>query len=411
MNNPKRIFIPLGMIVLTVMLVFLINQNPPQNARSKGKAQAQMVVDTITLKKAPFQITINSFGVVKPRTQSKLVAQVSGQISYINARFREGGFFEKGDVLLKIDERDYQAEVKIARASLLNAQQGLLEEQARAEQALLDWQRLGNGNKANALVLREPQLAAQQANVLSAQAQLEKAELALERTKVIAPFAGRVLNKSVDLGQVVSANVQLAEIYASDYVEVRLPINNRDLAFIDLPEQYREGEVLEDANQVTLSSDLIGNQFWQGKLVRTEGAISTQSQQLYVVAQIDDPYQLNEKNHLPIKIGQYVNAQIAGRTLSDVLSIPNSAIYQGSYVYIVDESNALLRKEVDILWQGKTSSIIGKHLSSGMKLVVTPLGQVSSGTLVRTLEQSNKQHTPKGEKLEGQARSAKRGEQ
>ncbi|MCF2858242.1 efflux RND transporter periplasmic adaptor subunit [Pseudoalteromonas sp. SMS1] len=388
MKPLKKIMLPVVVLVISIGLVMFITANPPKAKRGQGKPQAQMSVDFTTITAAPFTMNISSYGVVQPRTQSMLVAQVSGEISEINDNFRDGGFFEKGELLLRIDDRDYLAEVQVAKATLLSAQQALLEEQARGKQAELDWQRLGDGTQPSDLVLRKPQLAAQQANVLSAQAKLSKAELALERTQIIAPFAGRILSKKVDLGQVISTNSQLAEIFAIDYVEVRLPINNRDLAFLTLPEQSREGTKHGDFARVVLSSDLGVEQQWVGKIVRTEGAINELSQQLYVVAQIDDPYSVTQQDNFAIKIGQYVNAQIAGRTLDDAITIPNSAIYQGSYVYVLDENDLLMRKEIVLAWQSDENAIVKSGLTVGMRLVTTPLGQVSSGTRVAVTNKS-----------------------
>lgn len=401
MNKRKRILLPVAVLVISVAAIMLIVNNPPKSSRSKSKPQAQMLVEIEQLQSSEFTLNIASYGVVKPRTQSMLVAQVSGEVSYINDRFRDGGFFEKGDVLLRIDDRDYQAEVKISQATLLSAEQALLEEQARSEQAKEDWLRLGNGSQASELVLRKPQLAAQHANVLSAQAKLEKAQLALERTSVVAPFSGRVLSKKVDLGQVVSSNGQIAEIYAIDYVEIRLPINNRDLAFINLPERSREGTHNGLETQVTLTSDLVGTQQWHGQIIRTEGAISEQSQQLYVVAQIEDPYSVDKMAGFAIKIGQYVNAQITGKTLNNVIIIPNNAIYQGSYVYVLNNDNLLMRKDVQLAWQNKEIAIVKSGLDAGMRLVTTPLGQVSSGTKVVVINDNSEPHIADKRKTKG----------
>jgi len=257
----------------------------------------------------------------------------------------------------------------------------LLEEKARVEQAEADWQRLGNGKKASALVLRKPQLEAAKAQVLSAQAKLDKANLSLDRTKIIAPYAGRVLKKQVDIGQVVSNNSQLATIFAIDYVEIRLPIKNKDLALINLPEEYRDIGEQGTKNNVKLTSDLMGEQSWKGKIIRTESAIDELSQQLYVVAQINHPYNATTSKGSPIKIGQYVTAEITGKELRDSLVIPSSSIYQGSYVYIV-ENGLLIRKEVVLGWQNGKQSIVESGLVIGDELVLTSLGQVSSGTPV-----------------------------
>ncbi|EWS99372.1 efflux RND transporter periplasmic adaptor subunit [Pseudoalteromonas sp. SCSIO 43095] len=391
--NKQKIIVPAAIIIATIFSVMFIKGNPPKASRFSAPPKAKINVAVKPLQLIDYPVEIDSFGTVKPRTQSMLVAQVSGLIIDINEQFREGGFFEKGDVLLQLDDRDLKAEVKSAQANLLNAEQNLLEEQARGRQALTDWQRLGNESEPSILVLRKPQLAAAQAQVLSAQAQLERAQLNLERTKIKAPYAGRVLNRSVDLGQVVSNNMQLATIYATDSVEIRLPIKNKDLPFINLPEQYRDGAKNQRGSAVNFTSDLIGEQQWQGQLIRTEGAIDESAQQLYVVAKINDPYKSTSDNQYPVKIGQYVKAKINGKVASQVLVIPNSAIYQGSYVYVV-ENGTLQRKNIALAWQNALQGIVSKGLEAGSQLVLTPLGQVSSGTPVQIMDATLKAQKP-----------------
>lgn len=395
-NNIKKVIAPIAILLATFVISQLIFKNPPQGKRGGSAPVAKISVETLTLTPTNYSVVINSFGTVQPRTQSILVAQVSGEINEISDQFRDGGFFEKGDVLVQLDARDHRAEVKINQSNLLSAKQKLMEEKARTEQALIDWQRLGDGSQPNDLVLRKPQLAAAQAQVLSAQANLAKAELLLERTKIVAPFAGRILKTHVGLGRVVTNNAQLAEIYAIDYVEIRLPIVNKDLSFMVLPEQYRHSNNVEAGSAVSFTSDLLGKQRWQGRIERTEGAIDEISQQLYIVAQIDDPYdELNNKT-APIKIGQYVTAKITGKTIEQALVIPNSAIYQGSYVYVVDkveEQHVLRRKEIDIRWQNSHEALIDSGLTFSEELVLTPLGQVSSGTPVQIIGESLKKVT------------------
>ena len=153
-----------------------------------------------------------------------------------------------------------------------------------------------------------------------------------------------------------------------------------------LPEEYRDSNKAVLGKDVQITSSLIGKQQWQGQIVRTEGAVDENSQQLYVVAQIDNPYDASNSKVAPIKIGQYVNAEITGRTIEQALVIPNSAIYQGSYVYTVEriENKAVLkRKDISIRWQNNEEALIDTGLTFGEQLVLTPLGQVSSGTAVK----------------------------
>lgn len=401
--NTKKLLLPVGIVVITTALMMLIFNNPPESKRKKISKAPQMTVETTTLSPELYQVMIQSFGTVKPRTESVLFSQVSGQIIKVSKQFRAGGFFEQGDILVQLDDRDHQAEVNIAQASLMSAKQNLQEEKARVAQAKADWQRLGKGKAPNALVLREPQHEAAKAQVLSAQAQLDKAKLSLERTKIVAPYAGRILKKHVDIGQVISSNTQLADIFSVDYVEIRLPIKNKDLPLMKLPEEYRnaheQSEIDETSmfSNVVISSDLMGEQVWKGKIVRTESAIDTMSQQLYVVAQIIRPYDSEFNQGAQIKMGQYVTAEITGREVENTLVIPSSAIYQGSYVYTV-ENGLLMRKEIKLSWQNGTESMISKGLVAGDELVLTSLGQVSSGTPVAIAGQTQTKAPNQGKK-------------
>ncbi len=370
-------------------MIMVIVKNPPASHRTTPSKAPQMTVATTTLTPQSYQVIVESFGTVKPRTMSVLFSQVPGQINHVSKQFTAGGFFEQGDILIQLDDRDHRAEVKIAQASLMSAKQILQEESARVRQAEADWKRLGNGKAPNPLVLRQPQFETAKAQVLSAEALLDKVKLSLERTKIVAPYAGRILKKKVDIGQVISSNTQLADIFAVDYVEIRLPIKNKDLPLMKLPEEYRNAHEQSETDtsgnsmisNVLISSDLMGKQVWQGKIVRTESAIDEASQQLYVVAQIIHPYDDEYNQGAQIKMGQYVTAQITGREVENALVIPSSTIYQGSYVYVV-ENGLLIRKEIKLGWQNGTDAIVSHGLSAGDELVITSLGQVSSGTPV-----------------------------
>jgi len=382
MDFKNKKLIPAAIFGGLLLIAVIIRMNPPEAPQRPVFSGPVMTVETQVVAETNYPIMLESYGTVQPRTRSILVAQVGGQIVSVNPNVRDGGFFEEGDVLANIDARDYEADVRIADASLMDARQTLAEAEARTNQAQEDWARLGNTGEAPDLVLRIPQLKAAQAKIISAESTLQKAELELERTNIVAPFAGRVLRKLVDLGQVVSPNTQLAEIYATDVVEIRLPLRNRDLPFIDLPESYRyTGVTRKSGGRVEIRSQLGGDESWEAMLVRTEGAIDEIARQLHVIAQIDDPFGRDHEYHAPLKIGQYVTARLEGKTLPHALVIPNNTIYQGAYVYIV-ENEILRRREIEIAWQNDDEAVIGAGLEPGDLLVTTPLGQVTSGIRV-----------------------------
>lgn len=385
-------------VVLGIMcsLAALALYNPPVAERGPEPV-SRLTVETLEISPRTYQVMADSFGTVQPRTQSRLVSQVAGEVVWVSPQFRDGGVFAEGDTLLRIDDRDYEADVQIARAQLFEAQQALAEEEALSQQALEDWRRLGAQEEADDLVLRKPQLRAAQARVASAQAELRKTELNLQRTRLVAPFAGRILSTSVDLGEVISSNSELAQVYASDYVEIRLPLGNDDLDFIDLPEPGPAGRELADSpTPVTIRSSLGGSE-WPGVLVRTEAAIDSNARQLHVVAQVDDPFQLHsDGGRKPLKIGEYVTATIAGRSLANAIVVPNSTLYQGSYVYVVRDG-LLQRQPVQVAWQNDTDAVIASGLQAGDAVVTTTLGQVTSGTPVAIRGELPGRERPGGE--------------
>ncbi|MCV6614064.1 MAG: efflux RND transporter periplasmic adaptor subunit [Cellvibrionaceae bacterium] len=385
----RKVLIPVLIVIAFALVVALIMANPPSSSRKGQRPNANIPVEVQTVVARDFKLQLQSYGRIRPRTQSQLLPQVAGQIVWVSPKLRAGAFFEQGEALLRIDERDYQVALVKAEAGLASAQQLLSEEQGRVVQAKADWKRSGKKGKAPDLVLRKPQLAAAKAGLKSAEAALAQAELNLERTHIRAPYAGRVLSKSADLGQLVGTATTLATLYAVDYVEVRLPIKSRDLAFIDLPEQYRFGGEQQARPAVQLISELIGRETWQGQVVETEGAIDEASRQLYVIAQIDDPYgkasvgdDLQAK--APLKIGQYIKAKIEGRLIKDAIVVPNRLIYQGSYVY-VEVQGKLMRRPVRIAWQDEQQALLSEGLAPGDRLITTNLGQLNSGTAVRVI--------------------------
>ena len=386
-ENLKKL-LPLIIVGTACAVVAALVISKPKADKRRGNTASQISVEAFEVQRTSITPKILSYGLVEPRTRTTLVAQVSGRIESVSERFGDGGFFRKGELLLQIDATDSQIEVDIAQSSLAEAEQGLAEELAQVEQAKSDWQRLGDkGAKINPLVLREPQLKAAQANVGSAKALLKQAKLNLERTSILAPYDGRVLSKNVDLGQVTGNNTVLGEIYATDVIEVRLPIKNKDLPLLELPEDYRHQDSSDqdksDQNlpAVSIRSELAKEEIWQGRIIRTAGSIDNNSRQLNVVARIDDPFGRKAEGRFPLKIGQYVTAEIDGIALESVLSIPNKAIYQGSYVYLYKEG-AVFRTPIEIDWQNGDVAIVSDGLSAGDQLVVSPLGQVSSGTSV-----------------------------
>ena len=395
MKRLLRFLLPILILGVAFMGARHIMANKSKAKRGPSARPNVMTVAAKRLQSGDYTVRVTSHGMVRPRTQSTLIPQVSGKIITVSPDFRDGGFFDADETLLVLDPRDYQTAVKVAQADLSRARLEQVEEQARGGQALRDWQRLGLSGKADELMLRKPQLGVAKAAVVSATARLEQAQLNLERTRITAPYAGRVLSKGVDVGQVVSPGTVLATIFAVDYVEIRLPLSNRQLEYVRIPERYRDDHkgvardghkgVAEVPPPVTVVAAIGRHRYrWRGRIVRAEGAIDAGSRQLFVVTQVDDPYGRGSSGNPPLKIGQFVTAEIEGITLHRVFVIPRETLYQDGQVFVVKDGR-LKRQSVTVLWSDDRDAVIGQGVQEGDTLVLTAVGGSITGTRVKAL--------------------------
>ncbi len=376
--------LPVMVLVASTLIAAVLIATGPEPER-RIPPPSLPTVEVLVTAPTSYEVEVATRGTVSPRTQSTLIPEISGRIIETAASFRNGGFFEKDDVLLTIDPRDYEIALIVARSELAQARLRLREEEAQAEQARKDWDKLGDGTEPTALVLRKPQLISSRAAVAAAQARLRRAEIDLERTRIRAPYAGRVLEKSADVGQYVTQGTVLAAIYAVDYVEIRLPLTDQQQTFLDLPELYRgEDQVRERGPEVILSAQ-VGRQKphnWIGHIVRTEGAIDIRSRQLFAIAQVDDPYG-RHGSRPPLKVGQFVQARIKGNHIDNVYVVPRGAVKNGNEVFVVGANDRLERRRLNIIWRDTDNVVATDGLAPNERIALTPLPFAADGVLVR----------------------------
>lgn len=372
-----KFVLPVAVIALALLSAKLINANKPE-PRTRDTEATLAVVDATRLTATSYPVVIRSQGTVQPTLANTLVPAVAGTVVSISDNFVVGGEFSQGDLLLQIDQKDYEIALRQAQANLAQVDAQLKEEIARADQARAEWRSMGRSGSPSPLTLREPQLAAARANRDGAQAQVEQAELELERTFVIAPYDGIVTERQVDPGQFVSRGSPVGSIHSRHAVDVRLPLNNRQLTYLQIPTNGSSATF--DSPNVELRAR-IGNteQLWTGSLIRAEGIDAT-TQQLNVIARIEDP---NTQGTSPLRVGQFVHALIEGDVLEDVFVIPRTALREEREVLVVDDNDEIQRRQVTIAWADDQVAAITDGLVEGDLLVLTPLGAVSDGTPVR----------------------------
>ncbi len=364
-------------------------------AKRRPPKMSVPIVEVIEVAPQSYTVQLISRGTVSPRTESTLIPQVAGRVLSISEHFRAGGFFEKGEELLHIDPVDYELALTMAKAELAKMRLGLSEQKAQARQAESDWKKLGMSGKPDALVMRKPQLANARASMASAEARVKRAEVDLERTRIFAPYAGRIMEQQVDIGQFVSQGSLLAKIYATDYVEVRLPLTDRQLSFVDLPESFRGEEIKKEGPTVDLIADLGGKKYsWQGRIVRTDGSIDTRSRQLFVIAQVDDPYLRDDSGRPPLKIGQFVRAQIKGQELKDVYVVPRSVLVGTDNVLIADQDRKIQRRKLEIIWHDAENVVIASGLNRGDQVISTAMPYATEGAAIKLVGDTEEDPEP-----------------
>ncbi|MDE0884306.1 MAG: efflux RND transporter periplasmic adaptor subunit [Myxococcota bacterium] len=336
---------------------------------------------------------VRSQGTVVPRTESDLVPEVSGPVVWVSPSLVSGGFFNEGDVLFRIDARDYEASVARARAEIARAEGE--DEHARAE--LRRQQGLAKSKATSPSHLSNARRASRVTGAAldSARIALEQAQRDLGRTAISAPFQGRVREEHIDMGQFVGRGAPVAKLYATDFAEIRLPIADRQLAFLDLP-NFRSGAQLDEGPTVILRTNFAGREHqWVGSIVRTEGEIDARSRMVHVVARVEDPYGAKAAleapagseidTRPPLAVGLFVRAEIAGPPAQNAIALPRSAIRNNQQVLVVDEGNRLFQREVEIIRIDHEEVLVRIALAEGERICTSPIQIVIDGMQVQPI--------------------------
>ncbi len=363
-------------------------------------------VETVRVERGPITLDLESDGIVQPRTETTIVAEVTGRITRAEPVFETGAFVGDDQTMLTIDRSTYEAAVASADAELARAGASLTRESSEAQLAIEEWAKFGQG-EPTPLAKREPQLAEANAMVKSAKARLARAEIDLQRTEIRSPFAGRIRMRYVDDGQYVTAGTPIATIYSTDFAELRVAVAPADLAFVDLPLGKVTTEP-ENALAATVRAEYGGVVHeWDGYVARTEGEVDRATRMIYAIIRIPDPYaRVNgDGRHPPLLIGSFATATITGRRLEDAAEISRRALIERSngterewLALVVDSEDRLRLRPVEVLRLRQRTAIIGSGLSAGERLCVSPLDIPVDGMRVRSVSDTTDTDPPVGAK-------------
>ncbi|PQO47027.1 efflux RND transporter periplasmic adaptor subunit [Blastopirellula marina] len=351
-------------------------KKPPEPQGKKFQLRSRVE----PLEVVDYPVVVKTHAVVQPHNLVTLNAQVSGQVAKVSPSFEVGAYFSEGDVLVEIDPRDYETALSIAKSQLVAAESELKLAKVVEDRKLrlVESNAVSQGEVDAASATREQA----EANVALAKTQVEQAELALERTKVIAPFDGRVKSNMIGIGQLAGSNSPLGEIFAVDYVEVRLPISGEQREFLNLPEFSDDPPIDVELRDSISQSDVV----WRGKIVRTEGVLDEDSRDLFAIARVDDPFG-RKSSGPPLRISQPVIASIEGTVLRDVIALPRPAVRQLNNIVLVDQSElTLLPMKIEALWSDAEKVVVpASAIPKGMLLATTPMPFTPKGTKIEVI--------------------------
>lgn len=381
----KKASLPLTIVVPGIIVIALIATQKPKpqpeltdNAEApKPQVHVQKAVPKSTV------ISVTTQGMVAPKREIDLIAQVSGQVQKVERAFVSGGFFSADELLIQIEDRDYRAAYLATQSLLAAAQQRLAEERGRVRQAKSEWRDLGNRD-ANELFLRKPQLTAAEAAVASAQAEVARAQLNLERTQIRVPFNGRIRETYVGLGQYVSPGTRIATVYDSAVVEIRLPLSDRQVGLVNLPIGYAAAD-RGQAPKVKISGTIGGERYqWQGHITRTDASIDTQSRMIFAVAEVENPFTSAavEDGRHPLVVGLFVDAEIEGKALDNVIVLPRDAVFKQDKMYVLNDEHTIEETSARVLHRTREQVWVKNSLATNQLIVLEKQALLAPGAIV-----------------------------
>lgn len=378
----KRFLFPLAIVVAGLGLAGLIIATGPKLEQQPPPSNAPLIRTWIADAQT-VQMTSITYGSVLPRTESELIPEVSGRIVDISPAMVSGGFFKKGDLLLQVDSLDYEVALEQARASLASAKSELSNAR-KAHERLLDLakrQSASQSQQDDAL----NRLRFAQASIREATASLSRAERDITRTSITAPYDGRVRSERVDIGQFVNRGASIASLYATDVAEVRLPIQDEELAYLQLP---LSGQTDQHMPTAILRARFAGEEHtWQGRIVRTEGELDPKTRMINVVAQVQSPYE-RSGSRPPLAVGLFVEAEIVGKRVDKVFVLPRSALQANEQVYVVTDRNRLTFREVEVIRKVGEDVYVTDGLKLGETISLSTVNNAIEGMLVRPIDKA-----------------------
>ena len=434
MKITRRLSIIIIVIAAGILISFLLVKTAPK-PQQRPHSDNMPLVSIMPAQSKSMTMSVEAFGSVQAKKELTETAEVSGKITFISPALDEGRFFQKDGLLMEIDPRNYQLRVEQIKARIEQHKADLLrieQEQKNAESnrqlaveeldvATRDWERQKNlretrvasdstvdaarlkylqskiKNQAieNTIALLTPQRIMAEAQLRSAEVDLQDAELNLSKTKIKAPFSGRTARRFVEQGQFVTVGTPLVKIYDTSAVEVTVQIPLEDMPWLELKGYLGviEDQVIDGSDNQPIIAYAYLEQgdktfTWKGAVSRLAGIVEQSTRTAPIIVEFPDPLKSDASvDNPPLVPGMFVRVELVGRQYDKVFEFPRNAIRPDDNVYVIND-NVLHIRPVTILRMVGNKVYIEQGIEAGDSIVVSPLEAVTDGMKVRVVKKN-----------------------
>ncbi len=325
-------------------------------------------------------VHVSGNGVIEAEREATVSPQISGRILAVGEGLVDGGRVQRGDMLVDIDDRDYELAVKQQKAQVERAKLEVEVEKSAGDAAAREWEISGRPppKDARRIALRAPQRELAEANVEAARAALDAAKLDLTRSKLRAPFNATVASESVEVGDVVAPGSVIARLVGTDRFLARVSLPVEDLIHLEVAKDGQPGSPVTLRQRLSRGAEIVR----KGYVLRVVSELDPESRTAQVLIAVDNPLDPPE-GAKPLYVGSFVEADIEGTEVADGVTIPGRAVFEGNRVWVVDDRDLLVLRELQIAFSRGEEMVVAEGLAAGDRVVTTAVPRAVAGMKVR----------------------------
>ncbi len=369
MKGKISILIAVIVIVLGYIIMKVLGSSKEENNKQRDyKSLKYVKVAAVEYTDIPTKII--AYGRLHALNQLDLISEVSGKILNSGKEFREGTYIEKGQFILKLDDKDARMNLYSLRSNFISSLVNLLPDMKSDYpeafpkwKAYLDAFEIENTSPELPAVNSETVkyfLASRQ--IFAAYYSIKNAENQLAKYSFIAPFNGLISSTNTDPGSMVMPGQALGEFKGIDVHELQVAIDDQDAAYVAVNDKVD-----------IVSEDMEGE--WKGRVSRINATLDPSSQTIDVFITLQGK---------ELSDGMYMKAIIHGEDMNNLFAVPREALLDQNHVYVLQDSS-LTKKEVNVIRKDEERAYIS-GITINSLVVTEPLINVNPDLIVKAVE-------------------------